>query len=300
MSNDSIITTGTNITGIDTLSTTTEDTVAIQQSQETSYADVPLFLLHKADSIPATYRYHTEMSELGTTITRHQGKELPVSVAADPGVALLLIAIFIIVALSYKRGAKYLIHVFGALFKTKRRNSIFDDTTINETQMRIALLSLTFFTEGLALYHGLLQPTVYTQTAVLPLLIACTLLCCIYYLLQRGIYAVLGYTFADKTHAALFNESFVSVHLIIGLFLTPAALTMIFIPEYTYEALWACILLYATARVIIVIMGIRIFLPLNFEILYIILYLCALEIAPLLVINKAIPLIHQFVELNLL
>ena len=34
MSNDSIITTGTNITGIDTLSTTTEDTVAIQQSQE--------------------------------------------------------------------------------------------------------------------------------------------------------------------------------------------------------------------------------------------------------------------------
>lgn len=297
MSNDSIIITETGFPEIDTVPATTSDTV-IASPQETSYADLPLLL--KTDTIPATYRYHTEMREWGSTAARHEGNALPISVAADSGVLLLLIVVFMAVALSYKRGAKYLSHIFGSLFKTNRRNSIFDDTTINETQMRIALLTLTFFTEGVALYYGMLQPAITEQAAVFPLILSCMLLCCIYYLLQRGIYALLGNTFADTTRAALFNESFVSVHLIIGLFFTPAVLTMIFLPEYAYNALWACILLYAAARIIIVIMGIRIFLPRNFEILYIILYLCALEIAPLLVMGKAIPIIYRFVELNLL
>lgn len=299
MSNDSIITTDTLSIGIDSLQAATVDSVA-SIPQENSCADIPLLLLQASDSIPATYRYHTEMREMSSTTDRYQGKEMPVSMAADSGVILLLIVIFIAVALSYKRGAKYLTHIFGSLFKTNRRNSIFDDTTINETQMRIALLALTFFTEGIALYYGLLQPGVTEQTIVFPLILSCTLLCGIYYLLQRGIYALLGNTFADTTRATLFNESFVSVHLIIGLFFTPAILTMIFLPEYAYEAMWACILLYVAARIIIVIMGIRIFLPRNFEILYIILYLCALEIAPLLVMGKAIPIIYQFVKLNLL
>ena len=162
MSNDSIIITEAGFPEIDTVPATTSDTV-IASPQETSYADLPLLL--KTDTIPATYRYHTEMREWGSTATRHEGNALPISVAADSGVLLLLIVVFMAVALSYKRGAKYLSHIFGSLFKTNRRNSIFDDTTINETQMRIALLTLTFFTEGVALYYGMLQPAITEQAA---------------------------------------------------------------------------------------------------------------------------------------
>lgn len=299
MSNDSIITTDTIFPATDTLSVPAGDTVTASPQKE-FHTEGLFFLRDTALTMPSTYRYHTEMRERSSSAPRHQGKELPVSIAADSGVILLLIVAFIAVALSYKRGAKYLAHIFGSLFKTKHRNSIFDDTTINETQIRIALLALTFFVGGIALYTGLLQPSVNEQAAVLPLILACSVMCGIYYLLQRGIYALLGYTFADTARTALFNENFVSVHLIIGLFFTPAVLIMIFMPEYAYEAVWACILLYAIARIIVIIMGIRIFLPRNLEILYIILYLCALEIAPLLVIGKAIPIMYQFIELNLL
>lgn len=257
-------------------------------------------LFGKNDSIPSICNYQTDSLHSTEAPVGLSGKEMPVSASTDSWVITLMILTFALVAASYKRGEKYLYRIFKAIFKLKERNSLFDDTTINETQLRIALLFLTFVTEGLALYYGLLQPAIKSAESIFPAVLLCITICGTSYLLQRGIYALLGNIFSDNAKTKKFNECFISVNLVIGLFLSPIILLMMFIPEIEYIGLWTSVFLYILARLTIAYKGVRIFSPGAFGLLYIILYLCALEIVPLLWVEKAIPSLYKFVELNFL
>ena len=257
-------------------------------------------LLNNNDTIPTICNYQTDSLITAKQATGLSGKELPVSAATDSWVLLLLLLTFMFVAVSYKRGKKYLSHTLNSIFKLKDRNSLFDDTTINEAQLRVSLLLLTFVTEGSAVYYGLLQPIIDLQSAVFPAVLLCIVTCGIYYFLQRGIYSLLCNIFSDNTKTQKFNESFIAVNLVIGLFLSPIILLIMFIPETTYIGLWICAFLYIIARLLIIYKGVRIFSPGTFGLLYIILYLCALEIVPAILVEKTISTMYRIVELNLL
>ncbi len=257
-------------------------------------------VLSKTDSIPSICSYQSDSLLTNEVRIGLSGKEMPVSATANAWVVLLMLLTFMFVAASYKRGEKYLTHIFNSIFKHKDRNSLFDDTTINEAQLRASLLLLTFVAEGLAIYHGLLQPIVNTQTAIFPAVLLCVTLCGIHYFLQRGIYTLLGNVFSDNAKAQKFNEGFISVNLVLGLFLSPIILLIMFIPEMTHIGLCISIIFYLIARLTIVYKGVRIFSPGVFGLLYIILYLCALEIVPIFLMGKTISTVYRIVELNFL
>ncbi len=224
--------------------------------------------------------------------------EMPITPAADSWVITLLIFAFLFFAISYRRGAKYLQHLFSSLFKINPRGNMFDETTINENQLKLSLLTLTFITEGTALYYSLLHHSIDNEHLVLPSVILCIALCSVYYLLQVLTYNLLANIFSNKFSAHTFTESFTTINLFIGLFFSPAILIMIFLPQAATLSLYICLIFYLLARLLIIYKGISIFLPHLFGLLYIILYLCALEITPLLLIKKVVIYFYKLLELN--
>ena len=96
------------------------------------------------------------------------------------------------------------------------------------------------------------------------------------------------------------TESFVSVNIILSILLFPLVLTLIYYPSYPRSLFYLIAFIYLISRIIFIYRGIKIFLTDIYGILYFILYLCALEIAPLLVLYKGTILLYNFVELRLI
>lgn len=235
--------------------------------------------------------------------TQHEGlyaEERPTYIGDNSWVVSLLILAFVFFAISYRRGMKYLQIVFTSLFKANARGNLFDITTVNENQLKLSLLSITFITEGIALYYILINNHITNTSLILPCIIICSLLCMIYFLLQRGVYYLLGIIFGDAQQASTFDESYTSVNLFVGLVFTPFILLMVFVPSLLQTATLICLILYIISRLIIMYIGIRIFSPHIFGLLYIILYLCALELAPLFLLEKGVNYIYRFLEINLI
>lgn len=238
-----------------------------------------------------------------TSIELREGihaEKLPLSTTDNPWLISILLLAFGFFAISYNRSAKYLRHLFLSLFKVNTRGNLFDETTINENQLKVSLLSITFITEGIAIYYALFEPILTNSKLILPTMALCSVVCWLYYLLQMSIFNILGNIFSNKQEAYYFTENFTTVNLFIGLFFTPLILAMLFVPHIKATALIIAAIFYILSRLIIIYKGIRFFSPHIFGLLYIILYLCALEIVPLLLIVKVVRNVYRLFELNLI
>lgn len=241
-----------------------------------------------------THQYITEKDCANYTLREGLHAEKRATTPADnPWVISILILAFAFFAISYRRGAKYLHSVFLSLFTINNRGNLFDETTINENQLKLSLLTLTFITEGIYLYYGVIDKALTDTQHVLPMMMICVTISFIYYILQKGIYHLLGNIFSDRQQTESFLDCYTSVNLFIGLFFTPFILLMLFTPDINNISAIACLILYILSRLIIIYKGIRFFLPHIYNSLYIILYLCALEIIPLLLITKLTVFINE-------
>lgn len=225
---------------------------------------------------------------------------LPISPSADSWVITLFILIFLFFSFSFRNSYKYLNNIFISLFKVNYHDNPFAETTINENQLKISLFALTFYTEGVLLYYLFIAPILTNSNLILPCIVGCSLISWLYYLLQKGIYSLLGNIFSTAQQTLFFKESFTSINLIIGLFFIPLATLLLFVKEALCAIIITCLVIYFLSRLIIIVKGIRIFSPDIFGLLYIILYLCALEILPLLYIKYAVVEMYKLFELNII
>lgn len=227
-------------------------------------------------------------------------EEMPISLVSDSWLMILFLLIFIFFSISYHRSARYLRNLFMSLFKVNHRDNLFDETTINENQLKFSLFTITFYTEAILLYQLFVAPLLTNSKLVLPCIVGCAVICWLYYLIQKGLYSLLGNIFSSSQQTYIFKEKFTSINLVIGLFFTPLALLAIFIPTTLKVVLILYLIIYFLSRFIIIFNGVRIFLPHIFGLLYLILYLCALEILPLFYIKTAVIEMYRFFELNLI
>lgn len=265
---------------------------ATQEQDENNTATMDLFATD-------THRLITHTADTGTRDV-FTSDPLPVTLADNPWIISILILAFAFFAISYHRGAKYLQHTLESLFKINYRGNMFDEITINENQLKTSLLLITFITEGIAIYC-MWTDTAHANNYLMLFSVAlCIATSFLYYLLQRLVYNILGNTFSDKQKAGMFDKNFITVKQLTGLFLAPIVLLMIFVPDMLQIGGIICFIIYILSRLIIIYKGIRIFSLPTFGLLYLILYLCALEITPLFLIKSGVAEMYKFLELILL
>lgn len=225
------------------------------------------------------------------------GEPRNMSVGSSDILALLLVFSFLLVASAYRDGHKLLFQMVRYLFDVKERVSIFVDSTMNESRLRFSLLIQTFILEGIVIYCAYSNYSPAIAESHLPLVVGGGIVAVfLFYLSQFLVYQLLGYVFSDRLSVRLWIESFVSVNSLLGIVLYPIVLSILYLPYSITFNLILVAICYILSRIIFIYKGAKIFLRDSYGLVYFILYLCTLEIAPLLLLCQGVILLNRFIE----
>ncbi len=218
-------------------------------------------------------------------------------VATDSGILTLLTVMFLFVAFNFKHCAKLFRVLAVDMWSVRRRANAFDDPTANETRVLVALLFQLWVCEGLLAYAALSGlGYIAASASIFKPIVALSGIAGVYYLLQLVAYRFVGYLFTDPIGASQWVKGFNSSQAFLGIALMAPTLVTVFYPSATDAMLWTASGLYIAARMMFIIKGFRIFYH-NFpSLLYFILYLCALELVPLILLASAVTDLSLFLS----
>ena len=277
------------------------DSAVVRPARDSSAVFVPQYIHGFERSTPL--RESDPLKDLQETIIAipegFDAAPIPDSPTNNSLLVSIVMVVFLLFAFTFKKGTKFLGEIFNSVLNVKERQSLFDDSTVRETQLRAVLLSMTFVSEGYCLYL-LLSQAMPTLTLSVGAGVCCgTLIAALYYLLQKWLYRGLGLLFTDASHTRKWVESFISINAIISLPIALPVLLMIFLPPWQPTLLLLVGAIYAISRILFIYKGFKIFYRNILDLFYFIVYFCALEIAPLFWVYKSSILIYHFVELKI-
>lgn len=211
----------------------------------------------------------------------------------DTGVMSLVLAVFLIIAVNFRHFSSYFKSVWQNLFSVRVRDNAFDEHTVGEERVMISLLLLTCLCEGIMTYAALQGAGIPTPGGFVSIAIlsgAAILL----YIFQLSAYQTVGFAFTGNAGRTQWIRGFNASQSLMGILMAVPALLSLFNPNISGTLCTIGLLLYITARVIFIIKGFRIFYENVFSLFYFILYLCSLEIIPILVCGRGIFFLCKF------
>jgi hypothetical protein len=218
------------------------------------------------------------------------------------GTLTLIVLLFLLLAVGYKHISHLLSASFSELWTIRHRANVFDEPLGGTAPLRVLLAAQFIIYAGLSLYIGAsaaeytfqnAPATFYWPSQLIPvpehtfsqaaLYIGAI---AIYYVFQLIAYNTLGYTFSTNELRAQLIRGFNASQALLGMALIIPTLVMIFYPASTPIMLTIEAALYLIARIIFISKGFRIFYHKIGSLLYFILYLCTLEIIPIILSLK--------------
>lgn len=205
----------------------------------------------------------------------------------NSGVLCIVIAMLLLVIFNVKHYALFFKTMSQNLLSVRERPNAFDDHTLNETRIMVVLVIQVCACEAILIFSGLLLAGIEIPPnrfpVVIGLLTGGTL---IYYLLQLLAYGTIGYVFTDATGASQWLKGFNATQALLGFLLLVPALAVLFYPAAALSLISISALLYILARIVFICKGFRIFYHNFSSLLYFILYLCTVEIIPVLLVYR--------------
>lgn len=213
-----------------------------------------------------------------------EGEARPVTPGADTGILAIVVAVIVLIGLNMR----YVRHLFKSLpqdlLSVRRRANVFDEHTANETRVVLLQLLQLWVYEGILLFMWQWNPTgEWTPGRVLSVVGAMIGVAALFNLFQMGACATLGYVFADRVGATQWRRGLNASQILLGWSVMIPALVALFYPGMAGAMLLAAAVLYVVWRLCFISKGFRIFYENLGSLLYFILYLCTLEIIPVIV-----------------
>ncbi|MGN1245963.1 MAG: DUF4271 domain-containing protein [Muribaculaceae bacterium] len=226
---------------------------------------------------PEQARVMTVPGEATAATPRH------ISPLYDNGSMLLVLAVIFITTVSYRKGYKYVADFFHNISSVRERQNLFEDHTVKETQIMTALTANTCIFEAILLYiaYGLLyHPATPAATPVFGFVAALTGLTVLFHLAMLALCWMLGFIFSDKLSTGLWLDGVKASASMLGVTLAPITFAILIFPHFVRTGLILAIIFYILARIVVIYKAFRIFFNNLQSLLYFILYLCSVEIVP--------------------
>lgn len=204
----------------------------------------------------------------------------------DSGIMILLSITFLLVSFNYNSYRRMLTTYLQSLWNVRRRANAFDEHTTNER----SLIAILIF--QLCIYAGILiSAQINTITPINPdkiFVTTCSMmgLYGLYYIFQLISYSTIGWVFSDNGGLSQWIKGFNASHIFLGFALMIPTVISIFYPTTTGAMLTVAIILYIIARLMFIFKGFRIFYNNIYSLFYFILYLCTLEIIPVIFVHE--------------
>ncbi|MCM1519425.1 MAG: DUF4271 domain-containing protein [Lachnoclostridium sp.] len=204
----------------------------------------------------------------------------------DSGIVSLIIITFLLLAFNLSHYTTMIKSLPRDLFSTRRRDSLFEEHTLTETRLQVSMVLVLCLCEGMLLaaladYHPIIPFGGLFVTLLL--FFGAALL---FYVAQLMAYRTVGFIFSDKITTRLWLKGFSASQIVLGLTLVIPALTVTFDPATTAVMVTIAVILYIVTRLIFIYKGFRLFYDKFGSIVYFILYLCTLEVVPILLMVR--------------
>lgn len=231
--------------------------------------------------------------ELGTqvfnTAVTPYAQGLPVELRPEllgynSGILCIVMAMILLVVFNIRQYPKFFSATFHDLWSLKERNHLFDTRTVNETRAFGVCIILMCVCEALLALSAISLCAVIPESRLLVLTGVLAGIAAGYYLWQLVAYNFVGYVFYDRFSTSLWLRGFNASQTLLGALLLVPALAVLFYPAATELLLIASISIYFCVRFIFIYKGFRIFYKNFASLLYFILYLCSVEIIPLILL----------------
>lgn len=212
----------------------------------------------------------------------------------DDFIALILLVCFFFTAFMLSRTKKNLLLQMKGLFSTRERISIFAANTNIDIRFLLLMLLQTCIFGGLFIFNFFNDISPILMELVSPtLLIGVYTASCILYLLFKWLlYLLLGWVFFDKIKTNLWVQSYFTLVYSFGFVLFPFVLLLIYFDlEMVYLVIFGLILLFFV-KILMFYKWLKLFFNNLGGLLLLILYFCALEIIPCLLMYRGL------IELN--
>lgn len=211
----------------------------------------------------------------------------------DPGVLCLLIVVFILLAYNFRHYSTFLKNFMVDLWSVRRTERTFTVRTMSEVGIQGAIVLVACLCEGIIMDVGLSLAGIRFPIATFSIIGLLTLTAALYYFWQLGVYSIVGFVFTDKLSARQWIKGFNASQALLGILLVIPALFVLFNPDRASLVVGIGVSCYLLARSIFIFKGFRLFYDNFGSILYFILYLCTLEIVPVVVIFRCIAFLSR-------
>jgi len=265
--------------------THTPDTVAAAVA-DTVAAAVPrdLHMCHECDAPVSAREMRLYSSAAPAWQSGIEGGARPFSVAGDSGVLTLVTICFVLLTLNHRNCMRLLRSFADIITKPRRRSNALDDNTANESRTELLMLFQTCVLEAILLYVAIGTP--HAGGPALLYVGVLTGVTVAYYIFQAVAYMTVGYVFAPRGYTAPLLRSFNATQSVMGMALLVPALATLFYPAMATAMMFSSAALYVIARILFIRVGFRIFYHNFSSLLYFFLYLCTLEMIPLVVVFR--------------
>jgi len=251
-------------------------------------ADAP-FSVEESHVTPAT---STTTYMLGV-----EGTPRPVGYGENSWLSAIIVAMLVVISLNMSHCRQLFKNFSQNLIGLRCRANAFDNRTTNELRTLVIIIMLLCLSEGILLFAAAVTGgAVCDYAGVLPMTMSLAAISLGYYLWQLAAYKVIGYAFADRDATRQWLSGFNASQTLLSLLLIAPALVAMFYDGLTQIMLIIAAGCYMLTRVLFIYKGFRIFYTNLGSLLYFILYLCALEITPLLILRRLSLSVLRYLE----
>lgn len=263
---------------------------------------IPALEPYSLSDVTANYRQnffdgspflHPEVSDARLGI---QETPLPYQLRRDDGITAIVLLTFMFLLVTFARSKRFLLkQTKGLLYPPREYLSLFNDEPGDKQRNISFMVCLTLLTISLQLLYFNKQPTFESIFPAQPYLtLSVNLLIIVgYYLFKIISYRFINWIFFDKTKNKRWQETYTFVYAMEGFLLFPLLLLTLYFDLNTLHALLYLAFITVITRIILLYETYIIFFPKIYGILHLIMYFCALEITPLLMLCRVLAFINN-------
>ncbi|MEG1659990.1 MAG: DUF4271 domain-containing protein [Bacteroides sp.] len=260
--------------------------------------ELPLFYLGKfapSDTLHLT-RYHSQRE----FASGQEGIPLPYSPRTDSGMVLILLVCFLLTSFALARNKRFLSQLMKDFLLHRERSSIFTTSTAGDLRFLLLLMVQTCILGGVCIfnYFNDLQPMLTSRIPPHFLLGSYVGICLVYLLSKWMAYSFLGWLFFDKGRRDTWIESYSTLIYYLGFVLFPFVLFLVYFDLTIQLLIVIGLLLLFSTKILMLYKWLKLFLFHLSDIFLLILYFCALEIIPCLMLYRGVMELNNYLVIK--
>lgn len=229
-----------------------------------------------------------------------EGDLIPYSPRTDDGLAMVLLVCFFISSYVLARSKKFLLQQARNFMLYRERTSIFNSSTTADMRYLLLLIVQTCVLSGVCIFNYFNDVQFSLMKSVSPhlLLVVYIAVSMIYFLFKWVVYSLLGWVFFDKNKTDIWLESYSTLIYYLGFVLFPLVLFLVYFDlNVVFLVSIGCFLVIFT-KILMFYKWVKLFFSNIYGAFLLILYFCALEIIPCLILYQGLVLLNNILIIN--